>query len=123
MNRFLGFSFCAAFSFLMKGCGVERCLWQMQRDEARAKQGESKRQRSFDYALALVKSGKRKKKQLAQFPMAVLNSSQALLYSSMASPRSWYTPQRANVSSEGLKVSFSVKYSSSRSMAPWLGVE
>ena len=43
----------------MKGCGVERCLWQMQRDEARAKQGESKRQRSFDYALALVKSGKR----------------------------------------------------------------
>ena len=55
----LCFSFCAAFSFLMKECGVERCLWQMQRDEARAKQGESNRQRSFDYALALVKSGKR----------------------------------------------------------------
>ena len=34
-----------------KGCEAERCLWQMQRGAARAKQGESKRQRSFDYAL------------------------------------------------------------------------
>ena len=57
MNRSLSFFalkfFWAPFLF-KKGCGVERCLWQMQRGEARAKQRETKQSAGFDYVLPLV---------------------------------------------------------------------
>jgi len=56
------FFFCRFF-FSVKGCEAERCLWQIQRGAARAKQGEGKRQRSFDYALHMGKSGAKRKAQ------------------------------------------------------------
>jgi len=48
--------FWAPFLF-KKGCGAERCLWQMQRGEARAKQRETKQSAGFDYVLPLVMRG------------------------------------------------------------------
>ena len=62
-NEFLFFR---RFSLCRKGCGAERCLRQMQQGAARAKQGGSKRQRSFDCALPLGKNGKGKQLHLQQ---------------------------------------------------------
>ena len=52
--------FCRFFLF---GCGAERCLRQIQRGEARAKQRETKRSAGFDYVLPMVKRKKRRKKE------------------------------------------------------------
>ena len=49
--------FFCGFFFSVKGCEAERCLWQMQRGEARAKQRETKQSAGFDYVLPLGKSG------------------------------------------------------------------
>ena len=46
--------FCGFF-FSVKGCEAERCLWQTQRGEARAKQRETKLCKGFDYVLPMGK--------------------------------------------------------------------
>jgi hypothetical protein len=43
--------------FLFSECEAKRCLWQMQRGEARAKQRETKQSAGFDYVLPLVMRG------------------------------------------------------------------
>ena len=52
--------FCGFF-FSVKGCEAERCLWQMQRGEARAKQRETELCKGFDYVLPMGKKPPKKK--------------------------------------------------------------
>jgi hypothetical protein len=59
-NGIKHFSFAAFFSSV-KGCEAERCLWQIQRGAARAKQGKTKQSAGFDYVLPMGKSGAKKR--------------------------------------------------------------
>jgi hypothetical protein len=51
------------FLFIQRGCEAERCLWQIQRGGARAKQGETEQSAGFDYVLPMGKSGGKRETQ------------------------------------------------------------